>query len=484
MTITKFSHRLNFVALLCVLFLAHGKAQNVLVSGRVTCSGKALVNVVVTDGKICVATDKKGFYSISTSKNTQFIYLSTPAGYLPPDSMKVPRFYKRTKFPAVTTYHFDLKKNPQNDLSHTLLVHADPQFYKDANFEHYKRVVDDCKTTIRESENQDVFGIDCGDLVGDKPELYAKYIDNISKTDVLFYRALGNHDMNYGGRSDETSTARYNHIFGPAYYSFNKGKVHYIILDNVFYLGRDYFYMGYLTEGVLHWLEQDLSYVPKGSTVFVAMHIPARLTDKSHPFRYNGDNIAEQTINVSALFQLLEPYQAHILTGHMHYNRNIIHSPTIYEHNTGAICGTWWQGDYCLDGTPIGYGVYEITENNVKWHFKSVGQPRSHQFRAYPPGSLAEYPDDVLVNVWNWDRNWKIEWFENEVKKGEMTRFEAIDPEVVKMCADKDKLEFKWISPIKTDHIFRATPENKKSEIKIVVTDCFGNQYTEKLKQK
>jgi hypothetical protein len=33
-------------------------------------------------------------------------------------------------------------------------------------------------------------------------------------------------------------------------------------------------YVGYLTENQLHWLEQDLASVPKGSTVVVSLHIP------------------------------------------------------------------------------------------------------------------------------------------------------------------------------------------------------------------
>jgi len=477
----KFSPIICIVSLLCVILPEHSKGQYISISGKVICNGKGVESVVVTDGNTCVTTDKKGLYTIQTSKSTDFVYLSTPSGYLPHDSLMIPHFYKRLNTNESKIYNFELKKNPKNDYNHTLLVHTDPQFYKTDNFNHYQKVIEDCQETINKYKNVDVFGIDCGDLVGDKPEFYPTYIEYLSKTEIPFYRVLGNHDMDYSRRTDETSTARYNKIFGPAYYSFNKGKIHYIILDNIFYIGRDYFYMGYISEKILNWLKEDLSYVPKGSTVFVSMHIPARLSNKSEFFKYDGYSIAEQTVNVSALFQVLESYNVHILTGHMHYNRNIIHSSTLYEHNLGAICGTWWQGDYCLDGSPIGYGVYEITGEQVNWYFKSVGYPRSCQMRAYPAGSNAEFPDDIIVNVWNWDKNWKIEWFENGKNMGEMTRFEGIDPKVTEMCSNKEKLEFNWISPIKTDHIFRATPQNKNSKIKINATDSFGNTYIAEL---
>ena len=468
--------------LLIVFFLACNTLSALTVKGRVFCSGRGLESVVVTDGEQCVLSGKNGYYSIPVSEKSKFIYVSTPSGYLPPDSLNVPHFYQKIN-PKVTTYNFELKKNPRNDNSHILLVHSDPQFFKEDNFKSYAKIVDDCCSTVNENKNADVFGIDCGDLAGDKPDLYPKYIENLNRANIPFYRVLGNHDMNYGGRSDETSTKIYNQTFGPAYYSFNRGKVHYVILDNVFYFGRDYFYMGYLDERILQWLEQDLSYIPKGSTVFVAMHIPVRLDEKPRFFSYTADNIGEQTVNASSLFKMLEPYHAHILTGHTHYNRNIIHSKSVYEHNTGAICGTWWQGDYCLDGTPVGYGVYQIDGDNVSWYFKSAGHPRDYQMRAYPAGSNTDFPDDISANVWNWDKNWKVEWFENGIDKGEMTRFESIDPEVVKMCADKDKLEFKWIAPIKTDHLFRATPQYKNSIIEIRVTDPFNHVYKSTIKQ-
>lgn len=472
-------HSLLLAALLCVWLPVRTAAQTPgPIKGRVTCGEKGVANVVVTDGQTCVLTDKEGLFSIpAPDGNAAFVYISTPAGYLPHDSLGIPLFYQRINREKPQAYHFTIKKNPKNDQHHTLLVHADPQFFKEENFVPYANITADCKQTIDAHKQGDLFGIDCGDLVSERPQLYSRYIGELHKTGIPFYRVLGNHDMNYGGRSDETSTRTYNSIFGPAYYSFNRGQVHYVILDNVFYIGRDYFYMGYITEKMYRWLEQDLSHLPEGHTVFVAMHIPARLSEKVQPFSYSNEHMGGQTINVSTLFKMLEPYHAHILTGHMHYNKNMVHAPNLYEHNTAAICGTWWQGGYCLDGTPLGYGVYEINGDRVEWYFKSAGHPRDYQMRAYAAGESSDYPDDIIVNIWNWDKNWKVEWFENGTCMGEMTRFEGIDPEVTKMCADKEKLEFTWISPIKNGHMFRATPASKNSVIEIIATDSFGKKY-------
>ena len=448
------------------------------VEGRVTCEGKGVSGVVVTDGQTCVTTDREGRYVLPAIDLTaEFVYVSTPAGYLPPDSAGIPRFYRAIDRAKPQRHDFTLRRNPKDDQRHLLVVHADPQFFSEENFASYVDIVADCRQTVDAYRQGDVFGIDCGDLVGDKPELYNRYIDELSRTGVPFYRVLGNHDMHYGGRTDELSTATYTRHFGPAYYSFNRGKVHYIVLDNVFYIGRDHFYMGYITEKMFRWLEQDLSHVPAGSTVFVAMHIPARLAENPEPFTYSNEQMGGQTINAQGLFELLKPYQAHILTGHMHYNKNIVHSPQLYEHNTAAICGTWWQGAYCLDGTPLGYGVYEVDGDRVTWYFKSAGHPRDYQMRGFPVGANTEFPDDVTVNIWNWDAGWKVEWYEDGHLQGEMTRFDGIDPEVVTMCADKERLRFKWIAPIKTAHMFRATPASRQSTVEIVATDRFENQY-------
>ena len=48
---------------------------------------------------------------------------------------------------------------------------------------------------------------------------------------------------------------------GPTWYSFNRGKAHYIVLDNVFYYSDCYNYMVYISEKLFMWLELDLGSV-------------------------------------------------------------------------------------------------------------------------------------------------------------------------------------------------------------------------------
>jgi hypothetical protein len=79
-------------------------------------------------------------------------------------------------------------------------------------------------------------------------------------------------------------------MFGPAWYSFNVGKVHYIVINNNFFIGTDWYYIGYIDERQLQWLENDLKHVKKGSQVIVSLHIPTTL-DKSDREGFNYGNI-------------------------------------------------------------------------------------------------------------------------------------------------------------------------------------------------
>jgi hypothetical protein len=473
-----FSKRNFFCFLLLVFCCMFSRA--VELTGSVTCNGKGVADVVVTDGLVCAQTNAAGRYHL-ISTNSKIVYISTPSGYLCERNNSIPVFYKKidAKF---NEYNFRLEKNPIDDNKQLFLAQADVQLVDAECLRQYQKILPDCLDVIKSNPDRDAFSVDCGDIVGDAQSLYPSYIAVANQLNIPIYRAIGNHDMDYNGRSHETSTKTFESYFGPTRYSFNKGKVHYIVINNNFFVGRDCYYVGYIDENTFHWLEQDLSYVTKGSLVFVVMHIPTRLTEKKLPFEYTYSNVADQTINYPALYNMLQPFRTHIITGHMHYNLNLVHSSTLMEHITGAVCATWWKSDICLDGTPRGYGVYTVDGDSVSWYYKSAGSSRDHQMRVYPRGAIAAYPNDFIVNVWNWDLAWKVEWFENEINRGEMTRFTGCDPEAAAICSDKKKVVYDWISVFTTEHLFRATPREKNSTITVKVTDRFGTVYRQQLK--
>lgn len=462
-------------------------AVHVLLKGKVTDrQGKPVAGVAVTDGVNITYTNKAGAYRLESTREAMFVYLSIPAGYEIPANGNMAYFYRLIQpVKGVFTADFQLTRLQQSDLRHYAIVWADPQInnQEEAGQLHATAVPDTRELAMQLSSRGPVHGIAAGDLSWDAPPIIPEYKKAIATTGIPFFQVLGNHDMDINVRSDEQSDSTFRKSMGPTWYSFNRGKAHYIVLDNVFYYSDGYNYMGYITERQFRWLEQDLKTVPAGSLVFVSMHISAYTNEKARTGAA-ADHPGDVTVNRKHLYKLLAPYQAHFLTGHTHYNENIQHG-NIYEHIHAAVCGTWWISPLCGDGTPRGYGVYEIDGDSVSWYYKTIGKPSDYQMRVYNRGDYKNRPHDIAVNVWNQDTAWKVEWYEDDVYKGSMRRETEYDAQVVAFLTGPDRpAKYPWARPLLTDHLFFATPSGQAATATVVVTDRFGRQYKEKIQLK
>ena len=96
--------------------------------------------------------------------------------------------------------------------------------------------------------------------------------------------------------------------------------------------------------------------------------------------------------------------------------------------------------------------------------------------RVYLPGASKEFPQAIIANVWNWDKLWKVEWMEDGKLMGEMTQYTAYDPLAEKMCQEAVQT-YSWIAPVKTNHLFKAIPQNPQAQISVKITDRFGHEY-------
>lgn len=447
------------------------------VKGTVKGDGKPLAGVTVSDGYSCAVTDAKGRYTLTPHADASFIWVSTPSGWLPPvDSLNRPVFYKPYA-PETGQYDFLLAANPRDDRHHAFIAEADIQAVDEGDLSQYDATVADARDYMASLGGVDLFGLDCGDIVGDHPELYPASLERRSRLGFPVYYVPGNHDMRYWGRSHETSMDRYEQNIMPSRYSFNRGGVHYVGLDNCFYIGRDYFYMGYIDENTFRWLEQDLARVPKGSPVVLFMHIPLAHESVNASFTYDGKRVSEETVNGLHLARMLAPYPTHVITGHQHWNRNVLHSDSLYEHNTAAACGLWWQTPVCEDGTPRGYGVYRVNDGQFDWIYKSTGYPADYQMRVYAPGECPDAPEAVVANVWNYDPTWRVELLENGVVTAQMEQFTTRDPLTVSLIADRSKLRYSWTSASPNPHMFKAVPRDPTATLAVRATDRQGRVY-------
>ena len=453
--------------------------RNILFLGKVLDGKSGIAGVAVTDGINIVYTDVKGQYKLLSNASVEFIYITLPSGYDAVSNKFTPCFYVRVtdNSKPKQTVNFELRKSARDDFRHTMVVLADPQVYYEEELPLLANAAKDVETFAKQS-NVPVYGVVCGDIVGDHHEHYEPLKQILASTQVPFFYSPGNHDMTLNVRSDDWSNSAFKKSFGPDYYSFNRGKIHYVVLNDAFYVGRTYWYIAYLPEKQLAWLKQDLAGVPSGSTVVVMLHIPTATRETQAQ-----ENMLNVLQNRQHLHEMLKPFNAHIFSGHTHYNDNFAINENLFEHVHAGICAAFWQTPQSSDGTPQGYGVYEVNGDEIKWYYKSVGYDKNFQFRAFPVGANPEKPTAVTVNVWNYDPLWKVNWYENGILKGEMKQYRGHDPYATDyIVKNKASFRYDWISTGATEHLFFAEPSSPDVKIKIEVIDRFGNKYIEELK--
>jgi beta-glucanase (GH16 family) len=469
------------LSLFWIAFLtANAQRQNINVQGAVVSNGKGVAGVAVTDGVSVVKTDAKGKYILGTGSDRDFIYYTLPSGYESPVVDGVPVFYKAIdKSNRKQKINFEITKSDMPQNAHAFIACADPQVLDFEDFDKLKLVVADMKETAdRLKTETPVHAISLGDLVFDRLNYFDDYKKVIAETGVPFYQVIGNHDIDFNNRSDELSAVTYSEKFGPPYYSFKKGKVHYVTLKDVFYYGDSYRYIGYIDETQLQWLEQDLSDLEPGSLVVVSLHIPTTLNLAPGQ---GSTSLSNSVMNRNALFKILEPFNVHILAGHSHTQWNTLISPGIFEHVHAAASGAWWQGEISTDGSPKGYTVYKVDGDKLSWYFKGVGLKQDNQFKLYPVGSDELYPDCIIANVFNYDPEWQVSWYENGVLMGEMQQYWGKDPLAAEMYQPGKSKRHSWLSSSQTNHLFRASVNDPNAQITVVVKDRFGNEYKESL---
>lgn len=453
------------------------KPAPVRVRGIVRSGEKGLIDVGVSDGLSVNRTGTNGTFELITDSRQQFVQLTVPGGFqLPKNETGTAKFYApiNADSSGEATVTFDLEPLEDRSNNHAFVVFADTQTQND--FEMgllHDQTVPDVAQTISRLDQQ-MFGVACGDIMFDDLSLYPDYERAVSKMGIPFFQVVGNHDLNMDVATDEASTVTFCERFGPRYYSFDRGLVHYVVLDDVLWYSHGY--LGYIDDQQLKWLEQDLSYVEPGLPVVVFAHIPGMSTQLLRAGESKPD-ISHSITNREYLYRLLEPFDAHLISGHTHENEHVFQGG-VHEHIHGTVCGAWWSGPICNDGTPNGYGVYEVENEKVTWRYKSTGYDQDYQMRVYPQGSDPMAPNEIVANIWDADPEWDIRWFEDGIQKGRMSRRTGRDPLSIKLHTGSSLPERRtWVEPKLTNHLFYAPISANTKEVRIVATDRFGRAY-------
>lgn len=454
-------------------------ADPVRVRGRVQSGGRGVGGVAISDGWDVVLTDSEGRYALISTADRDFVRMTVPSGFrIPQNATGTAHFYRPLapngsgEMEAV----FDLEPLEGSDGNHAAFLLADIQTQTAEEMTFFnEQTVPDVRATLQTLGNPVAIGMANGDIMYDHLELYPSFERGVSRMDIPFFQVAGNHDTDQESPTDVDSTRTFSSHFGPRYYSFDRGAVHYVVLDDVFWHGSGY--LGYLGSDQLRWLENDLRHVEAGRPVIVACHIPV-LGSRHLRLGIEHPSADISMSNRRALYHILEPYQAHILTGHTHENEHVFEAGT-HEHVVAAVCGAWWSGPICWDGTPGGYAVYEIRGEEVTWRYKGTGRDFDYQLRVYPRGADPEAPDEIVANVWDWDPEWTVVWYEDGERKGEMARRVGTDPLSEELHRGDDlPLRRNWVEPLPVGHLFYAPVSASAGEIRVEATDRFGRVYS------
>jgi hypothetical protein len=442
-----------------LLALSAGKK----IKGQVLSNGKGVKNVVVSDGYSVVTTDSKGKYEFEPNTAATTIFISTPAGYAFSNEAGIARHYHPINEVNDKKTDFELIGLDKNDNEHQFIIWADPQVKNDSDVQKMMKesVPDVQKFVMAAGTDTLLHGITVGDIVWDEHKYYPDYDKAVAQMGIPFFQCIGNHDMDYNKGDDETSDDTFQQTYGPTYYSFNRGQVHYVVMDDVRYLGKDREYDGYISQKQLDWLQKDLSFVPKDKLIVLCVHIPV----------HNGVE------NNKDLYTVLQDRKVHIMSGHTHYHRNVIRD-NIYEHNHGTVCGAWWTGPICGDGTPCGYGVYKVKGTELEWHYQSTGESADHQLKLFLTDESTEQKQ-LQVNIWNHDPAWKTEYWIDGMSKGALQQFDGFDPLAYATLLGPELPKPRgFAEPRKTEHMFKASIPVTAREIKVTATDRFGKKYS------
>lgn len=505
--------------------------------GIVRCGVKPLEGVVVSDGIDVAVTNKDGIYELSSDKRLGYVFISVPSGYEVAAKGVIPQLhvYLKERPHILEQVDFELTEVKEQD-NYKMLFFGDMHLAnRTSDKTQFAEFIADVNNYRAANPSTKIYAITLGDMTWDiywydRKFCFEQYLEEINTglSGMQVFNTIGNHDNDYLALSDFDASLRFTQEICPTYYSFNIGKVHYIVLDDIDcskYDGtKSRNYSKSLSEEQLNWLVKDLSYVDKNTPIIVTAHAQIFYPKTTDTFKIDH---SEST--TKEFFNILKGYDVNIVTGHTHTIFNARQDETkslgadkIFEHNAGAVCGSWWWSGHLTDGihlspdgTPGGYSIWDINGTDIKWRYKATNWDDSYQFRAYDLNmvtfSFADVPkmkdikklndsfgryvnaydgaqnNEVLINVWNWNSGWKLSVIDENGKELAWTKTYAYDPVhiaalSVKRFNDSSITDVpSFVTEDSMPHFFKVIADSPETDLVITVTDEFGNIFTENM---
>jgi hypothetical protein len=467
---------------------------------------KGISNVAVTNGLDVVLTNKEGKYNLPINDDV-IIAVIKPANYkVGVDENNLPQFFynhkpngsPKLKFKGVDptgklpkSVNFGLIPQQEND-AFTALIFGDPQPYTQAEVDFFAKGIVAEVAGIKNVP----FGLSLGDLVGNDLALFNPYIKAVKAAGIPWYNLLGNHDLNFDATSDEMADETYEAHFGPANYTFNYGKVHFIILDNVLYPDprNQKGYWGGFTANQLQFIENDLKLVPKDHLIVLAFHIPLSETE--------GDSFRDA--DRDQLFRLLKDFPNTLsLSAHTHIQRQDyfgkkegwLQEKPHHHYNVGTTSGDWYSGKLnqqgvpvstMRDGTPKGYAFINFKGNQYNIDYKVAGKPKTYQMEVFAPKVIEKgrsTKSGIYVNFFMGSKNDSLHYRIDQGQWIALEYVEEIDPAYAIDVYEWDLIEElipgrRSSNPIESKHLWRGKIQTNleigEHQVEIKAIDQFG----------
>lgn len=460
---------------------------------------EGLSGMRVSNGLEVAVTDDQGNWRLPAGEDVIF-FLIKPRGWMTPLSAdRLPRFYYVHKpagspqleyagveptGPLPDSIDFPLHPQPEPN-SFSIVVTADPQARNERELEYIAHDV------LAELHGIDaVFGVTLGDIVDNTLSLFPALNACFGTVGIPWYNVMGNHDTNQDATCDQHSDETFESHFGPSYYSFDYGPVHFLVLDNINWLGRPKnktaSYRGGFGSRQLEFIRNDLAHVPAEQLVVLMMHIPL-----------DGVDDREE------LFRLIEKRpHTFSLSGHTHAQHHCFlgsedgwRGDRPHHHLVNAvISGSHYGGvpdelgiphATMYDGAPNGYSIISFDGHRYRVRFKAARRRADYQMNIYTPFTVAAQDallTEVVVNVFGGSERSTVEmrlgqggdWIPMEHELREDPAFQEL-----KRAEEAQKLPGKALQRIKpSPHIWSARlPEATAPGtylIQVRTTDMFG----------
>lgn len=508
------------------------------VYGIVSSAGVGVENVVVSDGAEVTVTNEKGIYQLKSAKKWGYVFISVPSGYEVPSVGVLPQFHRALKNSAdvVERADFKLEKVDGQD-SYKIFMLGDMHLAnRTGDLGQFAQFTSDLTDYMTRHKGEKMYALTLGDMTWDlywysNSYYFPQYLNTVNSQikNLQIFHTMGNHDNDFQTRSDYDAAVKYVDQICPTYYSFNIGKVHYVVMDDIDCSSYDGStsrnYVKSLSAEQLDWLAKDLSHVDKTTPVVVAMHAQVFYPTTS------GFKIDHDPVNTQRLFDILDGYTVRFVTGHTHKLFNvtpdapIVDGHNFREYNSGSVCASWWWSGNLTpgihigtDGTPGGYGIWDVTGTDFQCLYKSTGWPEEYQFRSYDLNnvhfSMADVPlmpsdisasvknaymqyvnaypqnndNEVLINIWNWNSDWTLSVVVEKRKTLPYTEVWAYDPLHIAALSVKrfNNAGLKSTPSFITDkftHFFKVKADDADTDLVITVKDEFGNEWTENMQR-